>query len=53
MFEAALRNRWRHATRLYAAWPSTTILSGLCLLIAAEGELCVCELTTALEQSQP
>ena len=25
----------------------------LCLLIAAEGELCVCELTTALEQSQP
>ncbi|RYZ14572.1 MAG: DUF2029 domain-containing protein [Alphaproteobacteria bacterium] len=34
MIEAALRNRWRQATRLYAAWPSTTILSGLCLLIA-------------------
>lgn len=25
----------------------------ICMLIAAEGELCVCELTAALEESQP
>ncbi|RYI18734.1 MAG: hypothetical protein EON48_09680, partial [Acetobacteraceae bacterium] len=34
MIEDVLRNRWRQVTRLYTAWPTTTVLAGLCLLIA-------------------
>lgn len=33
MIEGVLRKRWQQATRLYAAWPSTTVLVVLCLLI--------------------
>ncbi len=47
-----MKDHWMTPENLFRALSDTTRLRTL-LLLATEGELCVCELTHALEQSQP